>query len=209
MQYTEAVVPPRDERREEWWIFGRLEQAMGFRSVLDAGEDPPLFSRLDHMMASIGLSTGKLAETEGGTAVLPAAEPGRFFEDWIQTDDRRVDCCPEIFRSSGALDRAEEIFEELSDEPEGQLKLINRREPRMHNSWYQNIERFRRGSHSRNPLHVHPADAEARGIQEGDLVRVSGPGGEIEAEVELDDHLMTGVVAMSHGWALYSSLAAN
>ncbi len=111
VQYTEAVVPPRDERREEWWIFGRLEQAMGFRSVLDAGEDPPLFSRLDHMMASIGLSTGKLAETEGGTAVLPAAKPGRFFEDWIQTDDRRVDCCPEIFRSSGALDRAEEIFE--------------------------------------------------------------------------------------------------
>jgi anaerobic selenocysteine-containing dehydrogenase len=46
---------------------------------------------------------------------------------------------------------------------------------------------------------VHPADAAARGIQEGDLVRVSGPGGEIEAEVALDDRLMAGVVAMSHG----------
>ena len=28
VQYTEAVVPPRAERREEWWIFARLEQAL-------------------------------------------------------------------------------------------------------------------------------------------------------------------------------------
>jgi anaerobic selenocysteine-containing dehydrogenase len=200
VQYTEAVVPPRDERREEWWILARIEQALGFRSVLDAGEDPPLFSRLDHMMSSVGLSTAKLAETEGGTAVLPAPEPGRFFEDWIQTGDGRVDCCPEVFRDSGALDRAEEIFASLSAEPADQLKLITRRDTRMHNSWYQNVERFRKGPHGRNPLHVHPEDASERDLSEGDRVRVSGPGGEIEAELLFDSELMRGVVAMAHGW---------
>jgi hypothetical protein len=146
VQYTEAVVPPRDERREEWWIFARLEQALGFRSVLDAGEDPPLFSRLDYMLSSVGLSIGELSEREGGTVRLPPAEPGRFFDDCIQTEDRRVDCCPEIVRSSGALDRVEVIFEELCAEPAGQLKLITRRELRTHNSWYQNVERFRKGA---------------------------------------------------------------
>jgi anaerobic selenocysteine-containing dehydrogenase len=200
VQYTQAVVPPRDERREEWWILGRLEQALGFRSVLDAGEDPPLFSRIDHMMSSVGLSIAKLAETESGTAVLPEHEPGRFFEDWLQTEDGRVDCCPEVFRSSGALDRAEALFEELAAEPASVLKLITRRDSRMHNSWYQNLPQFRRGAHGRNPLHVHPGDAEDRGLAEGDRVRVSGPGGEIEAEVHLDDELMPGVVAMAHGW---------
>ncbi len=200
VQYTEAVVPPRDERREEWWILARLEQALGFRSVLDAGDDPPLFSRLDHMMASVGLSTGKLAEIEGGTVVLPAPQPGRFFDDWIQTEDRRVDCCPELFRESGALERAETIFEELAAEPPGQLKLITRRDSRMHNSWYQNLERFRRARNGGNPLHLHPDDAAGRGLAEGDRVRVCGPGGEIEAFVTLDDELMPGVVAMSHGW---------
>ena len=200
VQYTEAVVAPRDERREEWWILGRIEQALGFRSVLDAGEDPPLFSRLDHMLSSVGLSTAKLAEMEGGTAVLPGPEPGRFYEDWIQTENHRVDCCPEVFRDSGALERAEEIFRDLCAEPADQLKLITRRDARMHNSWYQNVERFRRGAHSRNPLHVHPEDARARGLSEGDRVRVSGPGGDLEAEVHLDAELMRGVVAMAHGW---------
>lgn len=200
VQYTDAVVPPRDERREEWWILARLEQAMGFRSVLDAGEDPPLFSRLDHMMASVGVSTAKLAESESGTLVLPAPEPGRFFEEWIQTEDRRVDCCPAVFRESGALERAETLFEELAAEGPDQLKLITRRDSRMHNSWYQNLPRLRRGPHGRNPLHVHPEDARSRGLKEGDLVRISGPGGRIEAPVTLDDELMPGVVAMAHGW---------
>lgn len=200
VQYTDAVVPPRDERREEWWMLGRIEQAMGFRSVLDVGEAPPLFSRLDHMLSSVGLSTAKLAERESGTAVLPPPEPGRFYRDWIQTEDQRVDCCPETFRETGALDRAEEIFRELAAEPAGQLKLIGRRDTRMHNSWYQNVERFRRGSHGHNPLHLHPEDARACGLAEGDRVRVSGPGGEIEASVLLDDELMPGVVAMAHGW---------
>jgi anaerobic selenocysteine-containing dehydrogenase len=200
VQYTEAVVAPRDERREEWWIFARLEQALGFRSVLDAGEDPPLFARLDHMLTSVGLSTEKLAELESGSAVLPAPEPGRFFEDWIQTEDRRVDCCPALFRESGALERAEAIFVSFDSEPPDQLKLITRRDPRMHNSWYQNIERFHRGEHARNPLHVHPEDARARGLEEGDLVRVSGPGGTLEARATLDAELMPGVVALAHGW---------
>ena len=200
VQYTEAVVSPRDERREEWWILGRIEQALGLRSVLDAGDDPPLFGRLDHMMSSVGLSTAKLLEEESGTARLPEKEPGRFFEDWIQTDDRRVDCCPAPFREIGALERAEEIFCELEAEPADQLKLITRRDTRMHNSWYQNVERFRRGSHGRNPLHVCPEDADRLGLSEGDRVRVSGPGGRIEAEVTLDDELRHGVVAMAHGW---------
>ena len=200
VQYTDAVVPPRDERREEWWILARIEQALGFRSVLDAGDDPPLFSRLDHMMASVGASTAELAETDSRTRVLPAPEPGRFFADWIQTGDRRVDCCPALFRESGALDRAESLFQGLVAEGPGQLKLITRRDARMHNSWYQNLPRLRRGAHGRNPLHVHPDDARSRGLREGDQVRISGPGGTIEASLTLDDALMPSVVAMAHGW---------
>ena len=71
VQYTEAVVPPRDERREEWWILGRLEQALGLKSVLDAGPEPPLFSRVDHMLATTGLSMEKLRESS-----RQAAPPG-------------------------------------------------------------------------------------------------------------------------------------
>ena len=211
VQYTEAVVPPRDERREEWWILGRLEQALGLKSVLDAGPEPPLFSRVDHMLATTGLSVEKLRESPAGVAVLPPLDPGRFYDDWIQTADRRVDCCPPAFAETGALERAEEIFRELEHEPRGvlagtppgesarYLKLISLREPQMHNSWYQNIERLRKGPHGQSPLHIHPDDASPLGLAETERARVSSETGTIEVVIELDESLMPGVVAMAHG----------
>jgi len=199
VQYTDAVVPPRDERREEWWIFARLEQELGMKSVLDAGESPPVFSRLDHMLGGVGLSVSELAGRPSGTAVLPPLEPGRFFDAWIQTADKRVDCCPPIFAEAGALERAEEIFLELAAEPPGTLKLITRRDARMHNSWYQNLERLRRGREGRTPLYLHPEDAAERGLKESDRVRVRSETDSVEVEIAFDSGLLRGVVSMAHG----------
>ncbi len=198
VQYTPAVVPPRDERREEWWIFARLEQELGLSSVLDAGPEPPLFGRMDHMLGHSGLSVEALRRAPCGTAVLPPPEPGRFFSDWIQTADERVDCCPALFAE--ALDRAEEIFSELESEPPGQLKLITRRDHTMHNSWYQNLPHWKRGRYASNALFMHPGDARAREVGEGARVTVESGAGQIEAVVALDPGLMPGSVAMTHGW---------
>jgi anaerobic selenocysteine-containing dehydrogenase len=198
VQYTDAVVPPRAERREEWWIFARLAQAMGFESALDAEGDPPLWGRTDHMLGHSGLSIAALREAPHGTAVLPEVAPGRFFAEWIQTQDRRVDCCPTLFGE--ALERAEQLFRELEGESEGTLKLISRRDDRMHNSWYHNVERFKRGRAGRNPLHLHPEDAETHGVGEGERVRVESDHGELVLTVALDPTLMRGVAALTHGW---------
>ena len=45
VQYTEAVVPPRDERREEWWILARLEQA----AHCDLNEEQQMLFELHHL----------------------------------------------------------------------------------------------------------------------------------------------------------------
>jgi anaerobic selenocysteine-containing dehydrogenase len=198
VQYTDAVVSPREERREEWWIFARLEQAMGLKSALDHGDDPPVFSRVDHMLARSGLSIEKLRESPHGTAVLPEVEPGRFYSDWIQTADKRVDCYPPLFAE--ALDRCDSIFASLEAEPDGQLKLITRRDNTMHNSWYQNVESMKRRHSLDNPLYMNPADAQRRGLEDGARVSVSSEAGCIEARLALEDTLREGVVAMTHGW---------
>lgn len=198
VQLTDRVVAPRAERREEWWIFARLEQELGFKSALDAGREPPLFTRLDHMLARSGLSVEALREAPHGTAVLPEPEPGRFFEEWIQTPDRRIDCCPPLF--SHALARAEDIFIRLEAEPEGQLKLITKRDLTMHNSWYQNLPKLKGRRHRVNGLHMHPDDAQSRGLAQGDRVGVASADGRVEAQVALDQTLMQGVVALTHGW---------
>jgi anaerobic selenocysteine-containing dehydrogenase len=198
VQLSERVVEPRDERREEWWIFARLAQALGMKSALDHGEEPTLFSRIDHMLAGSGLSIADLAREPRGIGLLPEIAPGRFFEEWIQTADRRMDLCPELFHD--ALARAEAICVDLESEPTETLKLITFRDDHMHNSWYQNVTKLKRRRHRDNPLHVHPEDAARLGIAEGQRVAVRSEAGRIETPIALDETLLPGVVAMVHGW---------
>ena len=199
VQVAEPVVPARGERRPEWWIFARLEQALGFKSALDHGDDPPLFGRLDHMLRGAGASTDEIRAMPSSTMVLPRREPGGFYDDVIQTEDGRVDCCPKLFEGEGALERAEQIFGELAGEPGGALKLITKREPSMHNSWYQNLPKVRGRRHREPRLWLHPDDAAERGLGVGDRVRVSNEWGEIEVELALDDGLVRGAAALPHG----------
>ena len=49
------------------------------------------------------------------------------------------------------------------------LKLITKRAITTHNSWTHNIEPFTQSG--TNHLYLHPDDAEARGIGDGDMVR--------------------------------------
>ncbi len=199
VQWADPVVSPRGERREEWWILGRIEQALGMKSVLDQGPNPDLALRLKHMMQSRGLDLDEVRATPRGV-VLEGLTPGSFYDKWIQTDDHRVDCFPSIFQEQGALDRCETLFDELSNEPADQLKLIPLRTVHMHNSWYQNVDRLKRPGQQDNPLCIHPDDAAARGLSEGDRIRCSNAWGELETRIAFDETLRSGVVAMTHGW---------
>lgn len=198
VQFTERVVEPRFERREEWWIFARLSQALGFKSALDGGDSPDLWGRINHMMqSSRGVSLDDVRNTPDGV-VEWELEPGGFFTEHLQTDDKKVDCCPLVFAE--ALEGAEAIFCEFGAEADDRLKLITKRDAYMHNSWYANVPQMKRGDRDRNYLFLHPDDGAARGIADGDKVRVWNDFGEIALEVSLDPELMCGVVAVTHGW---------
>lgn len=75
--------------------------------------------------------------------------------------------------------------------------LIGRRHLRSNNSWMHNLPALSGGS-NRCTLILHPADAAELGIT--DRARVKGPGGELEAPVELSDAIRRGVVSLPHGW---------
>jgi anaerobic selenocysteine-containing dehydrogenase len=70
----------------------------------------------------------------------------------------------------------------------------------MHNSWFANVERMKRGGRTTNPLSMHPDDAGRLGLADGGAVVVRSSWGEVGAVLELDDALMPGVVSMVHGW---------
>jgi anaerobic selenocysteine-containing dehydrogenase len=197
IQWSDAVVEPRGERREEWWIFARLAQALGQKSPLDGGPTPDLWGRIDHMLRARGHSLEELRASEHGL-VFELLTPGRFFAEQLQTADGKVDCCPPAFAE--ALARAERIFAELEDEGATRLKLVTRRDPYMHNSWYANVPAMKRGDRDRNRLYVHPDDARERGLADGEKARVWNAHGALELELTYDAGLMRGVVALTHGW---------
>ena len=197
VQHTDAVVAPQDERREEWWIFARLCQELGFKGPLDEGPTPNVFARVERMLERGGLSLDQVKGTPGGV-VLPPLEPGAFFTEHLQTPDDRVDCCPDAFAPS--LRAAAEHFAELASGPPGQLRLITKRDRFMHNSWFHNVEKMKHGDRARNHLFMHPDDAARLRLTDGDIVRVRSAAGEVELPLKRDPDLLPGVVAATHGW---------
>ena len=197
-QYTPAVVAPKADRQPEWWILHRLLQEMGLASLLD-DEHPDPWAKWRHMLERGADVTLAGLQATGDVHVLPRPAPGDFFERQVHTADGRVDCCPPTF--TDALERCHRLFDDTAAESaSGGLRLIHKRDPWMHNSWFANVARMKRGGRTDNPLSMHPADASERGLVDGDPVRVASAHGELTTAIELDDELMPGVVSMVHGW---------
>jgi anaerobic selenocysteine-containing dehydrogenase len=96
-------------------------------------------------------------------------------------------------RSSAATDIA------AGHLPLTDLKLIGRRDVRSNNSWMHNSARLVSGK-PRCVLWIHPADAQARSLTEGQTVQVSSRVGEVRVPVHITEDIKPGVVSLPHGW---------
>ncbi|WP_116998231.1 molybdopterin-containing oxidoreductase family protein [Desertimonas flava] len=193
VQYTPAVVAAKALRRPEWWIAHRLLQEMGQPSLLDS-EQPDPWAKLRYMLRSgSGIDLDELQHS-GEPVLLPEPPPGTFYDTQVHTPDGRVDCCPTTF--AAAIGRCHRLFaESAAAVDDGRLLLIHGRDRWMHNSWIASG----RPDRSRAPLSMHPADAAALGLADGDAIEVTSDHGELETTVAIDDSLMRGVVWMVHG----------
>ena len=92
----------------------------------------------------------------------------------------------------------ERLRQQPASDRDHPFKLFGRRKLRSLNSWMHNSEELVR---SDTPtLLVHPDDARALGIVDGQAVRVSSPGGRIEVVAEVSDDVVPGSVNYPHGW---------
>ena len=200
VQYTDAMEDPVEERRNEAWILSSLLQAMGYPSPLGHQGHAGLEEMLDNCLAKNRLSVAKLRELPHQTFMFSQTDRKEFFESFLLHPDKKINCFPEGFTANGLIERCEAIFKELQAEPEQSLRLVNRRTGYMHNSWMANTAKLRRGKQTANPLEMCENDACARGLFDGDRVRLYNDHGSIEAEVEINNDLRPGVVSMSHGY---------
>ncbi|MCM2258751.1 MAG: molybdopterin oxidoreductase family protein, partial [Vicinamibacteria bacterium] len=79
------------------------------------------------------------------------------------------------------------------------LTLIGRRDLRSNNSWMHNSERLVKGR-ERCTLLMHPADAQARALADGQRVALRSRAGSVVVPLEVTGAMRPGVVCLPHGW---------
>ena len=77
--------------------------------------------------------------------------------------------------------------------------MIGMREVRSHNSWMHNSERLMPDT-QRHQVLVHPADATASGLADGEAAQLSSQSGTIDVEVSFSEDMTPGNVAVPYAW---------
>ena len=116
-------------------------------------------------------------------------------EKALMTPDKRVQLAPPEFLAS-----CRDLLGtgQLTD-GRYPMVLVNKRKRESMNSWLNESPGLYKLGRE-NPCEIHPDDAAAAGIADGDLVRVSSAVGSVEIRARVSDMMRQGVVCIPHGW---------
>ena len=219
-KYNPPVFGKPDGALHDWQIFVALGRRLRARLRPDAGK--PLMRRLaarlkDEVMLRLPphrlldhalkhgpygkrspqrLSLKKLRAAPHGIDLGPLqpALPRRLCNEM-----RRIQCLNDALRDE--LQRYDGVLagQQAQAPRDGELWLIGRRHVRSNNSWMHNAQRLVKGK-PRHQLFMHPDDLAARGLQDGQQVRVASRVGHVDVEVQATADIMRGVASLPHGW---------
>ncbi len=214
INYTEAAVKPKAERRDTWRIMHDIIRASGYdfggnkalsitAGLLDGAAKalgrPGPWSFSPHLMMRAQLLAGKRSwqSLKDGPQGLLLGEHlvGRFFSGRIRTPDGKANLAPEPF--IGSASELDEFYRREKDA--AGFQLIGLRQRITHNSWFHNAESLVKDVLTNKAI-LNPEDADALKINDGDIVRVSTDFGSIELPATVSEEVPPGVVAVPHGW---------
>ena len=112
----------------------------------------------------------------------------------LRTPDGMIALAPALL--VGDVARLHDGLDGRRDHP---FVLVGRRDLRSNNSWMHNVEVLVKGK-PRCTAHLHPDDAVALGLADGDAAIVRSRVGEVRLPVEVTDAIRRGVVSIPHGW---------
>ncbi|MGQ0668846.1 MAG: molybdopterin-containing oxidoreductase family protein [Actinomycetota bacterium] len=207
LSLNRPAIEPRGEAVPNSELFRRLARAMGMDHLELQESDEEIIRRVldaDHPWLE-GITFERLLEE--GWAKLRVPEDWRPFADGnFPTPSGKCELYSERLAELG-FDPLP-AFEPAPESPAGDPELAARyplalvaAKTGLHflNSSYGGIERHLKGE--REPLlEIHPDDAQARGIRDGDMVRVFNERGEVEVRARVGDRVRPGVVSIPSGW---------
>lgn len=210
----EPVVEPAGQAREDWRILLELGCALGFEEECFGGS---VEAALEDMMAGsgLGITLADLREHPEGYDVPGEPTEPRHYE----TGGLRKDGEPGFNTPTGKVELVSTVLEQYGFEglpvyEEPVYSPVSTPELAMDYPLVLNSGgRVPYYTHSKlrdlpwlnqfmpEPVvRLHPTDAEARGIADGDPVRVFNQFGEVAMKAELSNIVLPGAVDVIHGW---------
>jgi molybdopterin guanine dinucleotide-containing S/N-oxide reductase-like protein len=226
LQFSHQAIQPPGEARSNVWLFGQLAQRMGFEEECfrDTPEQmieqalalgPDGRSR-NPEMEHISLEDLK---REGHVPLAFHREPEEqlflpFTSGPLPTPSGKIEFFSETLAAQGtdplpafAPPTESRWAEGASRYP---LELLGRKADNYMNSTFANLDGHRKmEARTTQRLEMHPKDAAARGIGDGDRVRVWNDRGEIPLTALVDARVPEGVVAGRLDWAKFNEGGVN
>jgi anaerobic selenocysteine-containing dehydrogenase len=217
VKYSEPVVEPEADTKEDWEILYELGMRLGGlrfglgpadKAVRAAWKLGGLKLHPDKLVDAAvrmgawgdkwlprgkGLSLKKIRQAPHGIDLGPL-EPS--LKAHLHTPSGKVELAPaRLVEQRGRLER----FVEGAAAGGGELVLIGRRHVRTNNSWMHNCRSLTKGP-DRAQLIMNAGDAGRAGLKDGQRVKVSSRIGAVEAVLSASDDVMPGVVSLPHGY---------
>lgn len=140
-------------------------------------------------MKPSGLNLEKVMSAEGGIDLGPLRSR---VPEVLRTPSGKIELAPEMLTAD-----LKRVAQDLQ-RPAPELVVIGRRQLHSNNSWMHNLPVLAKAQNC--TVLVNPADAKRLGLDDGAMARISRGAIAVEAEVELTDAMMPGVISLPHGW---------
>jgi len=218
IQIKDKLIEPPGEVKPESEIYYHLGRALGLdedrlRASIpepaDAAVEAYLKKRLEPLP---DLTLDRLRQAP---VLAPGSEPVAWSDLRFSTPSGKVELISEEAERRWGLDRLPSFLppKEVagSDKSEGArfpLHLLTPNTKDRIHSQFNNLPSIRK-LNPKTLIHIHPADARARGVVHGSRVRVFNGRGAVELEAKLDYGLKPGCVSVTNGWWLSEGGGVN
>jgi molybdopterin guanine dinucleotide-containing S/N-oxide reductase-like protein len=212
VQISNQAIEPPGEARSNVWLFGQLAQRMGFaeESFKDTADDlidQALWKGKEQPEWMKGMSAATLDEAGGHIKLKFETSDGAFlpFTDGkFGTPSGKVEFYSEALAAQG-MDPLPGFVAPVESRNgavgEYPLEFLPRKADNYMNSTFANLAGHQKMEDGRRGvLEMHKADAEARGIADGDEVEIFNARGRIALRARVVETVQRGVVAAQLGW---------
>ena len=218
VQLSKQAIDPPGQARPNVWLFGQLAQRMGFteacfrdtpeemiRQALAIGADGhSKNANMEHI-------TFEDLDREGHVPLAFYSDPEKrpflpYTSGALPTPSGKIEFFSETLVAAGA-DGLPNFVPPIESRWSGAakefpLELLSRKSDNYMNSTFANLPGHRKmEARTSQRIEMHPADAQSRGVADGERVRVFNDRGSLELTAMLNASLPAGVVAARLDWA--------